>query len=306
MKIMVTGATGFIGSYIVRELLKRQEELAVFDIQEPSRVLQGLEKRTDWQLGDIRRPEDVDRVVSSFRPEAIINMAGLLMFGCREDPRRAVEINVLGLSNVLEAARKNGVKRVVTASSAAVYGRGREKPLESASVPPNVTLYGATKFLGEIQCRQYIQNYGLEATNLRYYGVYGPGEVRSPGMAKVIKEIESIVTGRDVSIPHLSASDRTHLVFVADAAHATVLAATVPGPVSLAYNVAGRGEDYVTFGEIVAAIKRLEPRAGKVIFGREGESSDIGFFDISLAQRELGFEPKYTMETGLKESIKYF
>ncbi len=306
MKFIVTGATGFIGSYIVKELSERGDDILVFDIKpSPESMAKFIEKAT-WIQGDIRNDNEVEKVVSEYRPEVIINMAGLLQFGCMENPRLAVEVNVMGLSNVLEAARKHGVRRVVTASSAAVYGSAKSDPREGAPIPTNVTLYGATKFLNEVLCRQYIENYKLEATNLRYYGVYGPGEVRSPGMAQVIKSIESIVTGKNVVLPNLKASDHTHLVFVADAAHATVLAATVPGPLSIAYNIAGKPEDYVTFGEIVSTIKKLEPNSGDVIFEGKGEARGLGMFNISLARKELGYEPRYTMEEGLRESIRYF
>lgn len=307
MKILVTGATGFIGSHIVQELVERGDDIAVFDIQPISKVIAGIGKKVPWHQGDVRNPEEVKKEVAEFRPEVIINMAGLLMFGCAQNPRLAVEVNVYGLSNVLEAARQFGVRRVVTASSSAVYGGGGQKPEETAPISPNVTLYGGTKFLGELISRQYIENYRLEAVNLRYYGVYGPGEVRSAGIAKALKDIESIVTGKDVVIPKVSETDQIHLVFVADAAHATVLAATVPGPVSLVYNVAGVPEDYVTFGEIVATIKKLEPKSGNVIFMGEGkEARGLGCFDISRARKELGFEPKYTMEKGLRENLRYF
>src|SRR4030042_5317005 len=127
MKILVTGATGFIGSYIVRELVERQDEVAVFDIQPASKVLLNFGKELKWYQGDVRNSDEVKNVVGEVRPEVIINMAGLLMFGCAQDPRMAVEVNVLGLSNVLEAARQFKIRRGVTASRAAGFG-GRKGP----------------------------------------------------------------------------------------------------------------------------------------------------------------------------------
>jgi UDP-glucose 4-epimerase len=122
MKILVTGATGFIGSYIVQELVARGDDFAVLDIQPVSKVITDLGKKIEWYQRDVRNPEEVNKVVAEVRPEVIINMAGLLMFGCAQNPRLAIEVNVFGLSNVLEAARNNKVRRVVTASSAAAYG----------------------------------------------------------------------------------------------------------------------------------------------------------------------------------------
>jgi UDP-glucose 4-epimerase len=305
MKFLVTGANGFIGSYVVRELTERGDEVIAFDLRPPSSDPKVLGERLTWVQSDVRQLQNVENVVIAHRPEVIIHMAGLLQFGCMENPRLAVELNVLGLSNVLEAARKHGVRRVVTASSSAVYGPLKTDVRESASIPPNVSLYGATKFFGEILCRQYIQNYQLEAVNLRYYGVYGPGEVRSPGMAQLLMEIQRIVSGKDVRIPKIKGSDHTHLVFVTDAAHATVLAATVPGPLRLTYNIAGGPQDFVSFEKMVEMIRKIEPRSGRVIFEGQGEAIGLNPFDISLARKELGFEPRVTLAEGLRESIAY-
>jgi UDP-glucose 4-epimerase len=305
MKILVTGATGFIGSFIVSELLKRGDDVLVFDIKPaPESTTEHQNKEIIWSEGDIRDYDQVWDSVSTHKPEVIINMAGLLQFGCMEDPRMAIEVNVVGFSNILEAARTNQVRRVVTASSAAVYGGRQEPPLETSMISPGVTLYGGTKFLNEILSRQYKEKYGLEVTNLRYYGVYGPGEVKSPGMAKVIKDIESIVTGKDVVVDVIQATDRTHLIYVTDAAHATVLAATVPGPLSLTYSIAGVPADFVTFGEMVACLKKIHPESGRVVF--KGKGPPRGWYtDSMLAEKELGFKPRYTMESGLRETTKH-
>ncbi len=304
MRILVTGGTGFIGSYVLLELIQREEEIVVFDIEPASKVAQSIQGKLTWIQGDIRDLAQVEAVIEKHRPEAIINLAGLLQYGCMENPRRAVEVNILGLSNVLEASRKNGVRRVVTASSAAAYGALARTMKEIEPIPTDVTLYGATKFFGEILCRQYIENYKLEANNMRYFGVYGPGEVRSPGIAKVLKDIESIVTGKSVTLPTVRGTDHIHLVFVADAAQATVLAATVPGPLSLVFNIAGGPESYVTFEEIVGTIQKMVPNCGKVVF--QGKGRDRGAMDISLARRELGYEPRYSPEKGLLESVQFF
>ena len=304
MKILVTGATGFLGAFIVTQLLDRKDDVVVFDIKTaPKDLAEYPNGLPAWIEGDIRDCSQVEDLISTHKPEVIINMAGLLQFGCMQDPRAAIEVNVLGFSNLLEAAVKNGVRRVVTASSAAVFGGRQEPPLETSMISPNVTLYGGTKFLNEILSRQYKEKFKLEVTNLRYYGVYGPGEVRSPGMAKVIKDIESIVTGKDVVVDVIQAMDRTHLIYVADAAHATVLAATVPGPLSLAYNIAGIPADFVTFGEMVACLQKIHPGCGQVTF--KGKGPPRGWYmDSMLAEKELGFKPHYTMESGLRETTK--
>lgn len=303
MRIILIGGTGFIGTYVLLELIKRGEKPILFDLKPPSKFIENDITKITWVKGDIRNEKQIEKVVERHQPEVIINLAALLLGGCIEYPRRAVEVNVIGLSNILEAARKYCVRRVVNASSAAAYGFSRRVMKENNPVSTNINLYGATKFLGEILCRQYIENYGIEATNLRYCGVYGPGEVRSAGIAEVIKNIERIVTGRDAVLPKISASDHMNFIFVADAALATVLAATISRPLSLVYNITGSAENYITFGEMVSLIKRMVKTSGDVIF--KGSGYDRGPVDIELARRELGFEPRYSIVDGLKESIKY-
>ena len=115
MKVLITGATGFLGSYIVQQFVQADHEVSVFDIQPASAGPSPVPETVTWHQGDITRPESIREVVVTTRPETIVHLAGLLQFGCMENPRAAITINVLGTSNMLEAAREAGVRRVVAA-----------------------------------------------------------------------------------------------------------------------------------------------------------------------------------------------
>lgn len=129
MSVLVTGGTGFIGSYVVLDLLERGEVPILFDVRSPEDVPSLRGRGLPWIQGDVRDRDAIGAVVGDPGVRAVIHLAAILQFGCRQDPVQGTEVNILGLLNVLEGARRRGVKRVVTASSAAVYGpfpgRGR-------------------------------------------------------------------------------------------------------------------------------------------------------------------------------------
>ena len=104
-------------------------------------------------------------------------------------------------------------------------------------------------------------------------------------------DIESVATGRDVVIPSVKETDRIHLVFVSDAARATVLAAEAAGPLAPVYNIAGIPEDFISFGDIVRSIREMEPGSGRVTFQGSGPDRSGGFFDIGPARRDLNLHP---------------
>lgn len=299
MKVLVTGGAGFLGSFVVRELLEAGHEPVVLDIHAPAaggtRVpfVQGGIEDVDLLLGTVER-HAVDRV---------IHLAGFLQFGCARNPQKAVEVNVRGTLNVLEASRRAGVKKIVFASTGAVYGPRAEPIDESAPILPTVSLYGTTKFLGEVLLRHYRDLYGIPFAALRYWGVYGPGEVHSPGIAEVIKRIESTIHGKDVVVEEVGADDRRHFLYVKDAARATVLALSAGTTAHSVFNVAGGPDHYVTFGEFHRTIKGLYPAAGEAVFSGKGQ--DRGMVDISRAQSELGYHPGFSLEEGIKEDIAF-
>ena len=142
-----------------------------------------------------------------------------------------------------------GVKRVIFASSIAVYGERRDLMTEVDCIPADNSLYGASKYFGELLGLQYKKTYGIDFVALRYSGIFGfdPAErsERSAGMALVRQQILECVTGKDVVFNNISGSERVHLTHVEDAARATVAAIRLGAHQHGVYNVGGPSENYL-------------------------------------------------------------
>jgi len=297
--ILITGGSGLIGTYITKELLTRREEIVVYDLKPPAD-----ETGISFVNGTVT---DKDRLVNTCKKYAVdkvVHLAALLQFGCEQRPSDAIEINVLGTLNLLEVARRLNIKRFVFASSGAVYGPIENDMIETSPIFQGISLYGATKHLCEILGSRYQELYGISFIALRYLGVYGPGEVSSPGMAEVFKRIESSISGKDVVITEAGPNEKRHFTFVKDAACAAALALEAPLEDSRVFNIAGGDDCYVTFQEFYQTIKKLCPSAGNVLF--QGKGQNRGRVDISAARAELSYQPRYTLEMGIQEDIDYW
>ncbi len=301
MKVLIIGAAGFLGSFVLRELAATGCEIAAADFKDrPADFPEGIA----YKHVDVTDFENVREVVAWAKPDTVINLAGLLTNICASNPFQATRVNVMGAANVLEAARENGVKRVVFASSAGVCSPDRIDTRETRPVSTQVSMYGATKFYDEVLCRQYQENFGMETAALRYTLIYGPGDVSTPGNAQRLKNIESCVLGKDVAIDDATADDRVHLLHVADAGWATALAATASAPVSGAYNISGPLGDFLSFGEIVDLLSAAFPGAGKVVFGNHKQPQEFGLYSHRKAQEGFGYAPRIHAREGLVENGK--
>lgn len=305
MSILVTGGAGLIGSYVLEELVQGGDQVVSLDINDPGEVPAKHMKGIEWIKGEIECGNFLDSIFQKHRIERVVHLAGLLQFGCEQDPPKAVHVNILGTLNLLEAARKVGVKRFVFASSAAIYGASSGTLHESSPVSQDTSLYGRSKFFGELLGSRYEKLYGLPFVVVRYFLVFGPGKVGSPGVAEVIKKIESTISGKDVTISEaISPDKKIHFVFAKDVAHGTILALKKEGLKSRIFNIAGGEDCYITLEEFHQNLKRIFPSAGRVNFTGKGPSR--GKADISLAREELGYEPQYSLEKGIQEDIDYF
>jgi len=297
--VLITGGSGLIGTYVVKELLTRGEEIVVYDLKPPAD-----ETGICFVNGTVTDKNRLLNICKKRAVDKVIHLAALLQFGCEQRPHDAIAINVLGTLNLLEVARRLSIKRFVFASSGAVYGPVEETMTEATPIFPGISLYGATKHLCEVLGTCYEKVYSLPFVALRYWGVYGPGEVSSPGMAEVFKRIESSISGKDVVITEVGPEEKRHFTFVKDAARAAALALEAPLKDSKIFNIAGGDDSYVTFQEFYQTIKKLCPSAGNVLF--QGKGQNRGKVDISAARKEIGYQPRYTLEMGIQEDIDHW
>lgn len=298
MRVFVTGGTGLIGRHVIEELLTRGSDVVSFDASSMTNVPRGVVSI----VGDIRDADLLRREIQDRGIDRVIHCAAMLQATCEDMPALAVAINATGTVNVLEAAQSAGVKRVVLASSVAVYGRTRYSPMDETHPCEPAGIYASIKLLGEHLARAYERARGIEVFAVRFGLVYGPGGVRSKGVAAEFRDmLRSAVRDRRVKIP--DSEQMVPLTYVSDAALGTVLACLkTPTPAHRIYNLSGHGR---TLTEVAELLCRLYP--GTEIEREEGRSPSAlnGDLDITLAKTELGYAPVINFEDGIRRTCAY-
>ena len=286
MKILVTGGKGFIGTHVCNILKSKGHEVQSFDL-----------KNND----DIRFYEELSAVMKG--KDAVIHMAGLIsVTESVEKPMEYFKTNVLGSLNVLEAMRECNVKTIVFSSSACVYGEPKEVPIaESAKINP-VNPYGAYKAMVETLIKVYNKTYDINATCLRYFNAYGPGENHNPETHVIPTFIKQIIKNEPLTITGELSQVRDY-IYVEDLAEAHVSVLNLSG-----FNVFNVGSG--TGASLRNLIYTLELVTGKKLKvrylpSRPGDVKHI-YADTEEIKNKLGWEQKTTLMFGLKKTLRYF
>lgn len=303
MPILVTGGTGFIGSYILRALIDKGERVIAYDLRPDFDLVSDIVGRIKVLYGDVLDMPNLLRAMKEHKTDRVVHLACMMMDAAEANPYRGMEVNIMGTNNVFEAARILDLKRVVWASSAAVYGPARE--YGGTLVPVNedspvkigtASVYGACKVLNEFASTFYSERYDLDFIGLRPTVVYGPGRTRG-GTAFASKLIEFPARGKAVKIPY--SSDQEHdWMYVKDTANAFVTACFAEKPKHKIFNVGGETR---TIGDAVKYIKELVPDAD-ITLG----TANLGWvsrYDATRISQELGFKPQYSLKEGIKDFV---
>lgn len=250
MKVLVTGANGFLGAWTLRRLRQEGHAVVALDLQPAGPLVHKLlgaeAPALDWRVADVSAPHACGDAMAGC--DAVIHLAGVLTPSCQAQPARGAAINLVGTLNVFEAALAHGLKGVVYASSAAVYGP------DHAAYPEPVTHYGAFKLAAEACARAYWRDAAIASLGLRPFVVYGPG--REVGASAGISlACEAAVQGRAYTIPF---TGRAGLVYVEDVVEVALAACARPLEGARVLNLVG---DVQPPEAAIAEIRRHYPDA---------------------------------------------
>lgn len=303
---LITGGAGFIGSNIARKLVSLKKQVVVFDNLSTGNInnLEDIKGKIDFIKGDITDYKLLLRVFSG--TTYILHQAALRSVPFSVDhPQEANKVNVEGTLNVLLAAKKCNVKRVVYASSSSVYGE-RENPERTESMPNNpVSPYAVSKLAAEYYCRMFTSLYGLETVSLRYFNVFGPYQDPNSQYSAVIPIfIKAIASGKSPII-HDDGKQSRDFTYIDNVVSANLLACKAAAASGEYINVATGERTSVI--DIFYKICKILGKDIKPVFGprRAGDVKHT-LADISKAKKILKYHPLVNFDGGLKNTVKWF
>lgn len=305
-RFLVTGGLGFVGSAIVRRLLKKgAKEVVLFDLKSefpPSFDPEGGKDRFRIFTGDIRDKETVHKALEGC--DYVFHEAALRVTRCAKEPRLAHEILVDGTFNVVEACVKHRVKKLIHASSAIVYGTPLRLPLDEGHPTHDTTLYGISKVANENLLRSFKEQFGLDYVALRYFNIYGPG------MNLFGSEVEVLVRWLDrldSGLPPLIFGDGKQTldwIFIEDVVEANWKAFLSEGSGSVFNVCTGRETSILELLGLLLQVRgsRLEPEFRE---SRTVNQVSRRFGSPEKAAKEMGFRSCVPLEKGLREFVEW-
>lgn len=303
MSYLVTGGAGFIGSYVVKDLLKEGESVVVYDISPEKNSIQQiltLEQlnQTVMIKGDVSDTVQLMNTIKKYGVKKIIHLAYLLIPDSNKDPSLAVKVNCQGFTNILEAARILELEKVVWASSAAVFGPPEcydEEYLNDDASHHPVSVYGACKSFNEYMACYYFDKFKVDNTGLRFTVVYGPGRIRGAS-AFTAELIDKPALGRPANVP--CGDDTIDWQYAEDASKVVLLAIKSKKTSTRVFNTGG---DLRSVKEAAEYIRGLIPEADIAL--KPGKFGIAWKYKINQVEQELGFKPEYSMEQGMKKTV---
>ncbi|MBL4704849.1 MAG: NAD-dependent epimerase/dehydratase family protein [Flavobacteriales bacterium] len=311
-RVLVIGGAGFIGGFVVRELLKHQvKEVIVYDNFARGKMENLQDSLEDPRCsifplgGDVREVDILDVAMKDI--DYVIHLAAMWLLHCKDFPRTAFDVNIAGTFNVLEACVKNNVKKLISSSSASVYGDAVQVPMTEDHPFNNKNFYGATKIAGEAMCTAYNDRYGLEVIGLRYMNVYGPGQDQHAVYSGVVPIMLNKIDANEAPQINGDGSQAYDFIYVEDVARCNIAALESEQKHGF-YNVGT--EVQTTIKELCDTILTLKNSDLSVIYMPYSEDDARALVQNRIgsakkANDELNFQFNYSLVEGLQKLIKW-
>lgn len=325
--VVVTGAAGFIGSYLSKNLLDSDSSLKIIGIdcitdyydvslkEERLNMLSNYGDRFNFIKGDISDKSLIDEIFSKYKPDVVVNLAA--QAGVRysiTNPDAYIKSNIIGFYNILEACRHNPVKHLVFASSSSVYGTNKKVPYSTEDKVDNpVSLYAATKKSNELMAHAYCKLYKIPATGLRFFTVYGP--MGRPDMA-YFKFTNKLVKGEPIEIYNMGDMYRD-FTYIDDIVKGIVNVMqkspdeTEDGAPYKIYNIGNNKPESLMY--FVETLEKCLINEGiisepgkKVLLPMQPGDVYQTYADVKELEKDFGFKPSTSLETGLANFAKWY
>ncbi|HHL40649.1 MAG TPA: SDR family oxidoreductase [Deltaproteobacteria bacterium] len=306
-RFLVTGGAGFIGSNLCEMLTGGGHRVRVLDnlFSGKRENLAAVADSIEFMEGDIRDERALKEAMEGI--DYCIHLAAIGSVPLSvEDPATTHEVNATGTLNVLRAALAAGVRKVVYASTCAVYGDDPRLPKTEEMTPTPKTPYATTKLMGEHYCANFSDLYGLSTTSFRYFNVYGRRQDPASHYAAVIPKFITALLKGEAPVIFGDGEQSRDFIYVDDLNRANMLAAMAEEESGQVYNL-GTGRS-VTVNELFTVIRNCAGRLDiEPVYGEE-RKGDIKHSrsDISKVRGRLGFNPRFDMERGLAETVRYY
>ncbi len=307
MKVLVTGGAGFIGTAMCRGLLEKGLEVALLDL--PGQVERNRDRVPSeavvFECSIMDKPA-VEKAVRDC--DYVVHLAAML--GVRKTewmPVECLDVNIEGTRNVLDACRKTGVKKIVFSSSSEVYGEPVQVPMVEDDLPRPKSVYGVSKLVGEKYVEAYGKEHGLNYSIVRFFNVYGPGQVAEFVLPKFVL---AAMNNKPLRIYGDGMQVRA-FCYVDDAVEGASLALLKKEGDRQVFNI-GNDSEPVTVKELAEKVLKVTGGGSKLAFVEMSEADRSGereiqkrIPDISKARRMLGYSPRVSLEEGIKRMVEY-
>lgn len=313
MKVLITGGMGVIGAEASRKFVQEGHRPVIFARHRDENLVGDILDKVDIELGDVTDLPCFLHTIKKHNVTHIVHASGLVSALAHANPPLGVQVNVMGTMNVLEAARLFGIKRVVFTSAKGVYGpftgeygHPTFKPIPEDHPKNPIRFYDSVKFMAENACQYYRDNMGVDVVSLRFASTYGPGKSARHGtMGVTSRIIEEPFYGRPFHFPK-GGDQIDDFIYNKDSALGIYLACVAEKLQSSVYNIGtGVGATLKDFARIVRQhLPNADIEIGPGLSFFAYPHPMYGVYDISRAEKELGYKPQFPLERAIPDYLE--